>query len=192
MASASVELVILGRDLNKVRLYWRCRCDCGKELSARDDGLKCGDHVSCGCKKIDQLTEHGLSHLPEHKIWSSMIERCHTPNHRSFPDYGGRGIQVCQQWKVSFTNFLRDMGRRPSRHHSLDRFPDNDGDYGPSNCRWTIAKHQSRNRRNTKLTERAVEEIRSLRNSQPQRLIARRFGVSQSTIVSVLSGKSWQ
>jgi hypothetical protein len=75
-----------------------------------------------------------------------MKGRCHSPNHQSYNYYGKRGIKVCAEWRKSFDNFIRDMGRRPSDDYTLDRI-DNDGDYCPENCKWTTWQDQSINKR---------------------------------------------
>lgn len=87
---------------------------------------------------------------PEYLIWMQMKTRCHNPNDNSFYRYGGRGITVCESWRTSFESFIADMGRRPSKNHSLDRI-DNNAGYSKDNCRWATQEEQSFNRRVTKL-----------------------------------------
>ncbi len=84
---------------------------------------------------------------PERGCWHVMIARCHNPESQSFPYYGARGITVCRRWRDSFEDFLSDMGPRPSPEHSLDRFPDQNGNYEPGNVRWATREQQARNMR---------------------------------------------
>lgn len=74
-----------------------------------------------------------------------MCQRCTNPNNGGFKNYGGRGIKIYDQWR-DFTNFLADVGERPSRELTLDRI-DNDGHYEPGNVRWATRKEQSQNQR---------------------------------------------
>jgi len=80
----------------------------------------------------------------EYDVWRNMRRRCGDTTNKSYSNYGGRGINVCSRWNV-FSKFLEDMGRRPSKKHSINRV-DNNGNYEPQNCEWADAKNQSRNR----------------------------------------------
>jgi len=120
---------------------WECLCRCGKRILVRSDSLKAGQE-SCGCKN---KVKHGKSGTSIYWIWGNMMRRCHDPSNVAFHNYGGRGIQVCDSWKV-FENFYADMGDPPPGM-SLDRYPDKDGNYEPSNCRWATPKEQGRNTR---------------------------------------------
>ena len=81
---------------------------------------------------------------PTYRTWDSMIGRCTRPSNASYPRYGGKGITVCERWRV-FENFLADMGDRPEGR-TLDRI-DPSGNYEPGNCRWLTPKEQLARRR---------------------------------------------
>ena len=82
---------------------------------------------------------------PEFRVWLGMRNRCGNPHVKSYPDYGGRGIHVCDRWQL-FENFFADMGPRPSSAHSINRINNNLG-YEPSNCVWSTRSEQNRNKR---------------------------------------------
>jgi hypothetical protein len=111
--------------------------------------LTAGGTKSCGCIIGKHKRTHGGTGTAEFRIWDSMRRRCSDPAHPSYADYGGRGIRVCERWQ-DFAAFRADMGVRPSPDHSIDRFPNNDGDYEPGNCRWGTRIDQSNNRRSSR------------------------------------------
>ena len=133
---------------------WLCRCDCGTERIISSKSLREGGSKSCGCLQRE-IVSNGATHgetrnghtTPEYRTYAGMIQRCTNPNNPSWNHYGGRGIKVCPRWQHSYEHFLADVGRRPSPAHSLDRYPNNDGDYEPGNVRWATRKEQNANRR---------------------------------------------
>lgn len=126
----------------KMRSYWACKCSCGNYKVIGRTALVDGLTTSCGCAQKKAVTKHGMIKSPEYKAWRGMQDRCNSDN----PNYGGRGIKVCERWLESFENFYADMGDRPSPKHSIDR-KDVNGDYTPENCRWADRKTQDRNKR---------------------------------------------
>lgn len=141
-------LTVLARDPSVRRhrgAFWRCKCDCGNETVAPTGHLNAGQRISCGCAMAESKTIHGKSHSPEYKAWDNARDRCGSPSNLKYHLYGGRGIQMCEEWAASFAAFYRDMGDRPSPKHSLDRI-DGDGNYEPTNCRWATIEEQNNNR----------------------------------------------
>jgi hypothetical protein len=133
--------------------YWLCRCNCGDEIVARGSALASGNTKSCGCLVRDNMSligqqnaTHNLSRTPEYRSWSRMIHRCYFPTDNRFEYYGARGISVCDRWRNSFEAFLEDMGPKPPGRPTIDRFPNKNGNYEPSNCRWATYREQNLNR----------------------------------------------
>lgn len=83
----------------------------------------------------------------EYRIWCGLKYRCYNKNCKEYYLYGGRGITICDEWFNSFQRFFDDMGKKPSSKHSLDRYPNQNGNYEPGNCRWATSMEQGRNKR---------------------------------------------
>lgn len=134
---------------------WLCRCDCGASVTVKGGHLRQGRVVSCGCYHRERQREvprvHGMDRTRTHITWINMRQRCRNDGHPSWPNYGGRGITICDRWST-FENFYADMGERPPGM-SIERI-DNDGNYEPGNCRWATKPEQSVNKRTNVFIER--------------------------------------
>lgn len=128
-------------------------CECGNTTISFRGNVKNGRVKSCGCgiaksnkrRAIHQDTVLGKQ-TSEYMCWRNMRRRCYDITRQDYTHYGGRGISVCEQWKISYENFLRDMGRKPDPDYSLDRI-DVNGNYEPGNCRWATPSQQAANKR---------------------------------------------
>ncbi len=142
-------LKVLSRapSLKKWTTAWLCQCSrkgCTRTSIVVTARLRSGHTTSCGCGSRRQ---HDGTHTPEYAIWKAMHQRCSNPNFDDFHNYGGRGISVCESWN-DFAVFISDMGRRPSSEYSIDRINTN-GNYEPTNCKWSTRIEQGNNRRDT-------------------------------------------
>lgn len=135
------------------RAMLECRCDCGRVFYIRPYQFARNEYMSCGCRKrrTPYNATHKLSREKLYHIWNCMKRRCSSPKDKKYPDYGARGISVCSEWfndYLAFRTWALSAGYQEGL--SLDRI-DNEGNYEPSNCRWTTRKVQQRNRRVTKM-----------------------------------------
>lgn len=178
---------------------WWCKCDCGRYSTKLAANLKRGTSKSCGCNKYRSDTGNfrhghaGEKHSPEYRVWAGMRSRCLCPTTAPYPNYGGRGIKICDRWqgRDGFANFLADMGPRPPGT-SIDRI-NNDGDYEPGNCHWATPAQQGRNTRRTKLTLEMVQQIRAkIELGRTLSSLSVEYGVSKSAIHSAVIGKTWK
>lgn len=163
------------------------RCDCGNICRSAPSSLKRGETQSCGCQAADmsreRFTKHGGYRTREYKSWNAMMQRCTNPRSTSWPDYGGRGISVCDRWQGDdgYLNFVADMGPRP-RGMTLDREGHN-GNYEPTNVRWATPKQQQNNRRVTVYIEHGGHKLSLTEWSE-------RLGLSRNAVSERLR-KGW-
>ena len=144
-------LTVIGYSSTRGTLgMWLCRCECGQEKVVYAGHLKRMEVRSCGCLRKEttraRSITHGDKHSKEYVAWCGMKRRCYAKKATYYYNYGGRGIEVCREWKDSYETFLRDMGRAPSPSHTLDRI-NNDMGYSKANCRWATRTEQMNNTR---------------------------------------------
>jgi len=128
---------------------WLCKCDCGNERVFNRANLRSGTARHCGCRVYVKAEKHGMCHTSEYHTWNGIKARCYNEKIPCYHRYGGRGIRVCDRWLESFENFFQDMGVKPTPEHSIDRYPNVNGNYEPSNCRWGTKGEQAIGRRAT-------------------------------------------
>lgn len=142
-------LTAIRRVANKgSQICWLFRCDCGSEKEIRKHHVVHGITKTCKCNSSALGEKYWDSNL--FVRWRNMKTRCYNIKDKSYPNYGGRGIYIVEEWS-DFGNF-RDwaMASGYSRELQIDRI-DNDGPYAPWNCRWITIKDNSRNKRNSRL-----------------------------------------
>jgi hypothetical protein len=148
--------IVLEQDLSRGYVpggLWHVKCDCGNEKSVRTRMLREKLSQSCGCFQRERVAETGHQNRthgedtksPEYRAWSKMKNRCYNKKDKRYREWGGKGIRVCDRWLNSYPNFLEDVGRKPSRRHSLGRI-NNNGHYTPENTRWETPVQQAQNR----------------------------------------------
>lgn len=163
--------------------YQVCECCCGEGTVSRVDDLRNGRIISCGCAQVI----HGCHNKPEtgYKCWESMLHRCRSEDE---PLYHGKGITVWPEWEETngkgFTAFITHIGPRPSLKHSIDRYPNKNGNYEPGNVRWATQKEQANN------TNRNVD-IDFQGRTQTLAQWAEELGINAATLHSRVVLRGW-
>ena len=147
-------LTVVARSEDKTAVWYECLCACGNRHQVRGGNLTNGSTTSCTCVQRQaaaerikaRLTTHGESKTKLFRVWVSIKTRCNKPHDPSFKEYGARGITICAEWDKSFEQFKKDIGKRPSPNHSVDR-KDNYGPYCKDNCKWSTPLEQAANTR---------------------------------------------
>lgn len=150
------------------RIQYKCLCDCGNYKIVDGRHLKDGSTMSCGClaNEVHRQSKgtgprcwwHDLLRTRIYRVWGNMVNRCKNPNNPAYHNYGGRGIDVCDEW-TRFENFyLWSVYNGYEEGLELDRI-NNDGWYTPDNCRWTDRITQANNRRSNVIVEYQGEKM---------------------------------
>lgn len=187
------KLVVMKRMPNtKKGVLWKCKCDCGKEVTLYAQSLRRGQK-SCGCH--DHAKHGGVRkgiQSKEYSAWAQAKQRCCNSSNKGYKNYGGRGIRMSEEWFHDFGAFLRDMGPAPSPNHSIERINVN-GDYCKENCCWLLKELQPRNTRSTKLNMAIAEEIRQVyaQGNVSYSQLEQKYGVCKSSISQVIRYLIW-
>lgn len=149
-------LVAVARQRESNRTKYLCECDCGNNTKVFHDNLITGHTQSCGCLSKETHTKYKNFNLRLYKIHHGMVNRCSNPLNQAYVYYGGRGISVIDEW-LDFDSFYNWAVRNGySDNLTIDRI-DTNGNYSPTNCKWSTKAEQNRNKRDTRnITYRAI------------------------------------
>lgn len=179
---------------NRREWRWVCQCDCGNIITVAATSIKSGNTKSCGCLKNEKS---GLrfrkfeNKITENKrlyeILSGMKKRCYNEKSPRYKDYGGRGIEICDEWMDSergFDSFVKwSLENGYNEIATIDRI-DVDGDYEPSNCRWVTLEQQANNKRDTVWVDYNGEHIQLL-------ALCKKLGISYGTVYQRIFKRGW-
>jgi len=159
------------------RARWQCQCECGGTCVVKGTNLRAGQTTSCGCNRRlagERARTHNLSHSRIYRTWANMKTRCYNAKSENYPEYGGRGIRVCEEW-LEFEPFNAwAVNNGYAENLSIDRMNVN-GNYEPSNCQWITMEEQQGNK-----TSSHLETFRGETHTIAE--WARTLGMNPSTI----------
>lgn len=180
------KLLVVEKSTQRVgnRISFLCKCDCGREKIVSGHNLTQGNVSSCGCYLKESRQKHRLYGCRIYHIWAAMVQRCTNPKSISYPNYGARGIAVCDEWRNDFQAFYDwAMANGYSDDLTIDRI-DNNKDYSPDNCRWADMKTQANNTRRNSYFDYRGERLTMAE-------LCRKYHINHSTLWSRLqSGMS--
>lgn len=166
---------------------WLCRCQCGNECIVYSCSLKSGNTKSCGCFRKEEnhkrAMTHGMSKSKLFTIWWAMICRCENENNKSYPNYGGRGICVCDEWHDSSAFFEWALNNGYSDGLSIERIDVDEG-YSPDNCKWITREKQAHNKRNNFMVDFEGEQKRLVQ-------LCEEYGIDYSTVYQRVRKLGW-
>lgn len=174
-----VAITFLGKPEGKTKPVWECLCDCGNTVKVTSSNLVTGHTTSCGCAFIKSLENRRIyseEDRAEYEVWRSVKQRTGDNPGKHHKWYVG--VPMCPEWKESFQVFLRDMGKRPSSVHSIERKDLNKG-YSPDNCVWATPQEQANNRRTNVFITYAGKRLTIAQ-------WARELGIKQATLAARL------
>lgn len=169
---------------------WHCQCECGNTINVFGENLKKGNTISCGCYKKEKMrkekTTHGLSNNNLYYIYNHMKSRCYNKNDKRYKNYGGRRIKICDEWlgESGFNNFYNwAISNGYSSELTIDRI-DVNGNYEPSNCRWTDLITQENNKTNNHL-------ITYNNKTMTMAMWAKELGINYKTLFNRICTYGW-